>query len=240
MKRALAYLAALCIGFPAAGETLRLGTSPDYRPYAFFGPDHRLQGFDIALGDALCEQMKTDCVWVQAPFANLLTNLASGEYDAVLAALAITPERLALVTFTDSYDEASPEGIFVGLNKAFADIESMAIGVAAGTVHEQHLRNGNIKTRPYQTTAAAFQALLAGEIDLVFGSPGELEPRVFRTSRAAAILGREDIIAGATAIAVEQTNDDLRHRLNRALSALRADGSLARLRKTWLAQSTDL
>lgn len=241
MKTGLSYLAALCfLAMPAMGETLRLGTSPDYRPFAFHDTSGRLQGFDIALGDALCDRLKANCTWVESEFAALLAGLAAGRFDAVLAAVAVTADREKLVDFTDSYDEALPQGIFVGIDKAFSDVETMSIGVAAGTVHEQHLRKGNLAPRAYPSTAAAYDALLAGEIDLVFGSPAELEPRVFRTSRAASILGHEDIRAGGAAIAVAHGNDGLRQRLNTALAGLRADGTLSRLRKTWFAQAQEI
>lgn len=240
MKRSLTYLAALAFAFPAAAETLRLGTAGDYRPYAFHDTNGQLQGFDIALGDALCGRIKASCTWIEDGFAKLLPGLAQGHYDAVIAAVAVTRERQAMVDFTDSYEETPPEGIFVGIDTAYADVETMSIGVASGTIHEQHLKNGNLSPRSYPTTAAAFDALMSGEVDLVFGSPGELEPRVYRTSRAASILGREDISAGSAAIAVAKGNDTLRQSLNNALAELRADGTLARLRKTWLAPSQDL
>jgi ABC-type amino acid transport substrate-binding protein len=241
MTRLGAYLAALCLtALPATAETLRLGTSPDYRPFTFHGTNGQLQGFDISLGKALCQQLDAECTWVEDDFTNLLTGLEARRYDAVLAALAVTPERLQEVDFTNSYDDAQPRGIFVGIDKAFLDVEAMSIGVAAGTVHEQHLRNGNLAPRAYATTEAAYAALLSGEVDLVFGSPSELEPRVFRTSRAAQILGSEDISAGSAAIAVRKGDDALRNRLNQALASLRADGTLARLRKMGLAPGQDL
>lgn len=241
MKRSCAYLAALYLmALPAMAETLRLGTSPDYRPFAFHGAGGTLQGFDISLGKALCKQLDTKCTWVEDEFAELLPGLNAGHYDVVLAAVAITAERQQQVDFTDSYDDALPRGVFVGIDKASADVETMSIGVAAGTVHEQHLKAANLNTRSFPSTEAAYGALLAGEVDLVFGSPGELEPRVYRTSRAAAILGHEDIQAGSAAIAVRKGDTDLRLRLNKALAILRADGSLARLRKTWFSPAEDL
>lgn len=245
MKRALAhplaaYLAALCFGLPAVAETLRLGTSPDYRPFAYFGAKNQLQGFDIALGDALCAELKAECIWVQSAFPNLLTNLADGKIDIILAALAITPERRKQIDFTEAYIQGAPQGIFVGVDAKLPDITRLTIGVATGTVHEQHLRKLGLNSRGFISSEAAFQGLLNGEVTVLFGSPGELETRAFRSGSTAHVLGYATIESGAMAMAVQKSDDSLRHRLNQALARLRRNGVLARLRKTWLAPTSDI
>ena len=45
-------------------QTVRIALDLPYAPMEFERPDGRLEGFDIALGDALCRIAELECQWV--------------------------------------------------------------------------------------------------------------------------------------------------------------------------------
>ncbi len=63
-------------------------------------PDGKLTGFDVDIGDALCEQMKVKCTWAEQEFDGLIPALRVKKIDAILSSMTITDDRKKNVDFT--------------------------------------------------------------------------------------------------------------------------------------------
>ena len=85
---------------------LVVGTSADYPPYEFHteinGVD-TIVGFDIAIAQAIADELGVKLELIDMSFDNLLMSLASGEFDMVIAALSSDEEREKAVDFSDPY-----------------------------------------------------------------------------------------------------------------------------------------
>ena len=86
MKK-LALLGALALSvFSLASladeKPLKIGIEAAYPPFAFKQPDGSIAGFDYDIGNALCEQMKAKCTWVEQEFDGLIPALKVRKIDA--------------------------------------------------------------------------------------------------------------------------------------------------------------
>ena len=92
----------------AKGE-LVVGTSADYPPYEFHteidGVD-TIVGFDIAIAQAIADDLGVELKIVDMSFDNLLMSLSNGEFDMVIAGLSADEERMKTTDFSDTYLEA--------------------------------------------------------------------------------------------------------------------------------------
>ena len=92
----------------AKGE-LVVGTSADYPPYEFHteidGVD-TIVGFDIAIAQAIADELGVELKVVDMSFDNLLMSLSNGEFDMVIAGLTANEERLKANDFSDTYLES--------------------------------------------------------------------------------------------------------------------------------------
>ncbi|MBX3683667.1 MAG: transporter substrate-binding domain-containing protein, partial [Thauera sp.] len=52
-------------GFAKDWNEIRLASEGAYPPFNLIAADGSLQGFDIDIGNALCEEMKAKCTWVK-------------------------------------------------------------------------------------------------------------------------------------------------------------------------------
>ena len=89
------------------GGTLVLGTSADYAPYEFMYADDsgtmQYAGIDISAGQYIADELGMELQVENMSFDYLLTSLAKGDFDIVMAAIEVTPERLQSADFSDPY-----------------------------------------------------------------------------------------------------------------------------------------
>ena len=91
-----------------AKDVLEVGANVDFMPYEFYwtNPDtgeEELAGFDMALAKGIADKLGVKLELKDQAFAGLVTALSANEMDMVISGLAIKPERLEVVDFSDPY-----------------------------------------------------------------------------------------------------------------------------------------
>jgi polar amino acid transport system substrate-binding protein len=227
-----------------AAEALVFGTSTGYAPFSFYDAQQQLDGFDVALARALGEQMGVPVELKDMAFDGLFDALQLGQIDAAIAAISITPERQALVDFSEPYylGEDAVLGAS-GANRtdlqSLADLGKLKVGVQRGTVYETTIQTQLIDTG--QMPAAnlstfvgieeAVAALKAGQLDAVMldSSPAQDFVQAGGVTVVAAGLAPQDF-----GIALPKGDSARRDAINSALAELRANGTMARLYSEFL------
>lgn len=126
-----------------AGEkkTLVLGTSADYPPFEFHilqdGQD-TIVGIDVFVAQQIAEDMGAELEIVDMNFDNLLTLMAQGNCDMVLAAMESKPERLDAADCSDPYYTDLPPVIVTkaenaSLYSSLEDFSGKSVGAQTGT-----------------------------------------------------------------------------------------------------------
>lgn len=124
-------------------QTVRIALDLPYAPMEFERPDGSLEGFDIALGNALCRIAELECQWVVQAWEGIVAGLMARKYDVILSAMAITPERLRQFRIVGPYLQLA-SAWFV---PAASDLDRIvpetlsgrAIGVQRGTMHDRYV-----------------------------------------------------------------------------------------------------
>ena len=128
-----------------AGGTLVLGTSADYAPYEFMYADDsgtmQYAGIDISAGQYIADELGMELQVENMSFDYLLTSLAKGDFDIVMAAIEVTPERLQSADFSDPYYTDLPAMILVKADAAdqyntLADFAGKSVGAQTATTKE--------------------------------------------------------------------------------------------------------
>jgi polar amino acid transport system substrate-binding protein len=238
LRIALAASAAmLALGVAhAEDKVLKLGTEGAYPPFNNLTADGKLEGFDIDIGNALCEQMQVKCEWVTQDWDGIIPALQAGKFDAIIASMSITPERAEKVDFSGKYYN-TPSAIVVpkdsdlkGTTKA--DLAGKTIGVATSTTHF------NYASQTYtDSTVKGYPSSPEEQLDLVNGRLDAIEDDIVVLSQwletpdgaCCKILGTPepqpvDIFGPGAGIAVRKGDKELVDKLNEAIKAIRANG----------------
>ena len=207
-------------------------------------------GFDIGLMRAICSQLGLAMQPVRyagGDFNGIFDGLAERSCDAVISGTTITPQREAIVLFSEPYLEFN-QGVAVNRQKTpnvstVADLRGLTAGIQSGNtsdfVAKRLLAEGaiaGIKYYPYHGIATALDDLESGRIGLViklFPVISWLVKDRARLSVALQVPTHEKL-----GIAFAKGNAALCEAVNRALAALRASGEFSRLQARWFSNPT--
>ena len=224
-----------------AADKLRLGTEGAYPPFNYFDTAGHLVGFDIEIGQALCDHMKVQCELVAQDWDGIIPGLLAKKYDFIIASMFITDERKKQVDFTDPYylaamSHVAPKnsGITEFTNEA---MKGKIIGAQSGTTQAEFIQATypDADIRLYPTQDEVNLDLANGRLDLEVGDMLPMLDWVKKTDDGACceLIGEPitdpKFVGDGVGIAVRQEDDDLRMALNKALAEIRADGTYQKI-----------
>ncbi len=190
----LSSIAALMILFSTAqSNSIRIGTEGAYPPWNAKDESGKLIGFEVELANFLCIYMEADCTIVEQDWDGMIPGLIMRKYDAIMAGMSITDERMKTINFSQGYaDEVASLAVMKGsslegmdtpkainlsigggdvkkaLKTLTAALAGKTIGVQTATIHQNFLESGDVgsvKIRTYKTQDEVNLDLAAGRID---------------------------------------------------------------------------
>jgi len=203
-------------------------------------------GFDIELMRAVCKELHLamrPVAYTGDDFNGIFDALAKGECDAVISGTTITPERAAVVLFSQPYLEFN-QGIAVNAARtprltSTADLRGLTAGIQSGNTSDRVARDllaqghiAGIRYYPYHGIGSALDDLEAGRIGLVIKLFPVISWLVKDRPQLAVALQvptREKL-----GIAFAKDRADLCGAVDAAIKTLRGNGMFARLQAKWL------
>ncbi|MGH8930704.1 MAG: ABC transporter substrate-binding protein/permease [Egibacteraceae bacterium] len=148
-----------------------VGSDLAFAPFEFV-EDGESKGFDIELVTEIAGRLSVDVEFVNTSFDTIFTQLANGQFDAIVSGITITPERDESIDFSTPYFVAT-QGIAVlggSVVASVADLDGKTVAVQAATTGESYARERFAGTQvlSFPTSEAAFGALRANQVDAVF------------------------------------------------------------------------
>lgn len=236
------YSIALCLFFSMQvlavdinkNMVVDFATEANYYPFEYLDDEQQIQGFDIDLAKAVCRVANLTCNFHNQSFDSLLLTLQFGGFDAVIASLDITEERLSKFDFSDSYYQSAP--VFVGRNdnKETFSLVGKFIAVQSDSSNHHYLLKHAKKNSfiiAYPSSSKTFLDLKESKIDVVFADEAVASNFLDQENNRVnfSIKQTEDIFLDGFSlgygIAVKKGNSVLLERLNYGLQIIRNDGT---------------
>ncbi len=238
-KMMLVAAAALALATPTvAQETVRIATEGAYAPWNFLNDAGEPAGYEIALGNAICETAGLTCEWIINDWDSIIPNLLAGNYDLIMAGMSITDERLETIDFSDNYFPPDPSKYVAAAdaNLDFANLSGARVGVQGGTIQaayaEENLGGANTIVT-FSTADQAMADLAAGNLDTILADGAYLEPVVAASNGAIEFVGEDVMIGGGVGAGIRKEDAELKAKVNEALASLKADGTVDKLIAEW-------
>jgi len=250
---------------PAAGETpatidisgvpelqdgtMTIGSDIAYAPFEFYQEGTEIEdGLDVDIAKAIAEQLGVEVEFINSPFDTIRDALNTNEFDVVISAMTINPERQEEVDFVPYLSVGTgvlvpaenPDGI-----QELEDLCGLTVAVQLGTIQETMIDDLNaqcdeaIDKVTFDTNPLAVQDLRTG------GADANLSDYPVAYLDAQESAGELEVVEPAPnpepyGIAVRKGSTELKAVLQEALNRIIADGTYDSILADWGLSGTAL
>lgn len=235
-------------------ETLKVATNAEFAPFEYMEND-KIVGFDIALIKLICKRIGVNVVVESMEFESALLAVQAGTHDIAIAGITKNAERDEMMDFSDDYFTAAQVVVvksdnteYDGVSDADALVEALTgkkINVAFGQI-AQFFAEGNenfdypgIKDAQVVKQSSVNTAILATDSTSVTICDDTVAQTIVANTN-----GQYKIVSNAAgtikltdekyAIGVKNGNTELVSKINEALKAFQADGTIERLKEEFI------
>jgi polar amino acid transport system substrate-binding protein len=233
---------------------LTIGTdNPAYPPWFGGSPQGQWKisdpesgkGFESAVAYAVAEKLgfsRDEVEWTVVPFNNSFKP-GPKDFDFDINQISYTPKRAEVVDFSDSYYDVNQSVVALNDSKiadasSLADLKDAKLGAPVGTTSYDYITENiqpSQQPQVYDTLDAGVAALKAKQIDgLVVDLPTAFYITAVQVTNGK-IVGQFPTVGTQEHFGmVLQKDSPLTACVNDALAALKSDGTLDQIQKTWL------
>ena len=243
---AAAVLVTSATGAPArhAGGTLTFCSDITYPPEEFYQGNTKAVGSDIDIGNAVAKRMGRTAKFQNTGFDGIIAALLAKKCDAVISGMNDTASRRKQVGFGDYLSVGQSLMVKKGNPSHVAGLASLSgksVSVEVGTTNKDFLDAASKKLKaqgkpaikvqafPHDTDAAA--ALKTGKVDAYFGDSPVVAYYIQKDSSFA--FGGSPINPIPVGIAVRKDDPATKSGIQKAITAMYADGSIKRILAKW-------
>ncbi len=228
----------------AFAETLRAGTECTYHPFNYRDENGVLQGYDIDIGAEVGKRIGAEIEWVCQKWDGMIPSLLAEKYDLIVASMSITDERSEKIDFSVPYrisvgqfiaakeknlqlfnadDSVNPEGF-----------KGVKIGLQRATTYDNWIqaKAPDAEIVRYDNVEPLYLDLTAGRVDAIMTNPMKAHLKFLSQPDGAGygIVGPQitdqEFFGIGVGIGLRKGNDELLARINEALEAMKADGTM--------------
>ena len=194
----------------------------------------KIIGFEVDIAEALGKRLRMEPQFVQQQWDGLVPGLQRGEYDAVIAGLEITPERLEKISFSSPY-YYSTLSMTVRLDETRIrtpeNLPTRTVGTLKASLAERYLHEiGVTDVKTYDNQAHPYIDLILGRLDaVVMDTPIALYYAYGEQFHNVELPSTKFPIA----IGLRKDDGALLKAVNEALGEMRTDGTLKSIYQQW-------
>ncbi len=221
---------------------LTVCTHLPYPPFQSKDSSGKVVGFDVDLLDLVAKELKVEQDIKDTPFEGIKSgqDLKTGKCDIAAAAMSITPERQAVIDFSDAYFDAT-QALLVKSGapyKSLADLKGKKVGAQASTTglafaKKNETANG-YRVVDYRDLASQQQALATGQIDAAINDVPVWGDFVKKNSGKYTIATEFDTGDKYGFGIAKGTNPELVKTVNEVLAKSREDGTYDTIYEKWI------
>ena len=249
MTQKMLSMALIAVGstlaLTAQAADLKVAIDPTYEPFTYKTADGKPTGFDVDIANAICAEMKRNCVFVEQVWDSMIPGLQARKYDVVVSSLSITEERKRVIDFSDRYYK-TPSAIVVKKGTVYANPASLKgkrIGVLKGSTQEKwamgELKPAGVTVVPYEAQDQVYLDIKAGRLDGTVADKVEVHGGFLRKPEGKdyGYVGPDQYetkyYGDGIGIGMRKGQKDLKDQINKAIKTIRSNGTYNTIAKKY-------
>ncbi len=241
---ALSIALAAATFVPAAfAETITVGAYPANPPWEYKTETGDFEGFEVDVAREVAKRLGMEVTFQDLGFQALFAATSSGRIDFAISSISITNERLQNQSFTQPYYDS--DGTIVGREDSkvttLEELDGKTIGVVAATTGEAWAKEnaekyGIADIRSYSAQQDLLLDVRAGRLE---GGAGEIAGFQYAMTQVPGLKILVRIPTGERFAMMTRKDHPLLEKANEAISAMKEDGTMAAIHKTWFGVDPD-
>lgn len=221
----------------AQADEMKVGANIGNVPWEFQDASGNMVGFEIDLVNEVAKRLGKEAKIENIPFNGLFSAVQSGQIDAAVSSITITPKRLQSVSFAQPYydsDQSLTVTAASGL-KGLDGLKGKIVGVDTGSTGdmwatENQAKYGFAEIRKFEGLAPAMLDLEAGRID---GYISDIPALQYYVKDKPQFVVAQRIPTGEQYSIMFAKDSPLAAETNKILADLKKEGFIAGLHEKW-------
>ena len=223
---------------PQATQEIRVAIDPTYKPFTFKTEDGKPTGFDVDVAQALCDEVKAKCVFVEQVWDSMIPGLEAKKYDAIISSMSITEERLKVVDFTGKYYNTPSQIVVrndINSDGSAASLKGKKLGVLKGSTQEKYAKGelapAGVKIVSYEAQDQVYLDIKAKRLDGTVADVLEVQGGFLDTADGknykfvgSSLASFTQYFGTGAGIAVRKGDTELKTKLDAAIQTIRKNG----------------
>lgn len=246
-----------------AGEPTRIVVEGTYPPWNIQAADGSLSGFDVELAKEVCRRAALDCQFTAQVWDSQIPSLLAGKFDAMMTVgptpkrlkvmmfstpYAATPEafmvakagRLTALPNDGAKVKADDAAAKPAMDALHDALKGKTVAVVGSSSLQDFLEknlSGGVEIRAYKSEPDMLLDLRAGRVDAVFDSSAFLRSAARKPENADLVITgpllSADTLAATVCFGFSPGHTELKAKLDGAILAAAADGTVKALSTKW-------
>lgn len=213
----------------SAKPVLRVATEATYAPFETIDKNGNFVGFDMDLIRLVADQAGMQLKMLNVSWDGIIPGLMNGNYDCIIAAMTITPERKKQIAFSVPYFSNKQTLVVKNNNSTIKtpdDLIGKTVTVQNGTTGDLYASTlKDVKMKRFDTNPQAIQELLNNNADAAV-MDNLVAYDAVKNSKGLKAIDIEKIDKEDYGIGIRKDNEQLVAKINKAIEALKKNGKL--------------
>lgn len=227
-----------------ADDTIDIVFDNAYAPFEFKDSDQVYKGLDVDIINEVAKRSGWTMNQTFPGFDAAVNAVQSGSADALMAGTTITEARKKVFTFSDPYFDTK---IVVATTKSntissYNDLKGKTVGVKNGTAAQAFLEENKDKygfsIKTFDTGDLMYNSLSTGAVDAVMDDEAVIQYAIQQGQDLSIDIEGEAIGSFGFSVKKGSQYEYLVEDFNKALAAMKEDGTYEKIMNTWLGSST--
>lgn len=232
-------------------KEIRIATEAGYPPFEYIAPNGEIQGFNVDIGNEICQRLKAKCIWIDQSFDSLIPGLQARKFDLANSTMTATDARRKVIDFsTPLYVVASRlvASKDKNLEPTADSLKGLRVGVQQGTTMETYARKEwapkGVQIITYPSYTNAFTDLAAGRIDASFQeAPNAIDgflnkPEGANFHLTGGVVTNSPILNEPIAIGLRKGNKELKEAVDNVIKSMLSDGTILQFSEKYFQPQT--
>lgn len=240
----VALLLAASAGVLAAEKrVLKVGSDLTYAPFEFLNDKNEYSGFDVDIIRAVGKALGWEVQIINVGWDGLFAGLVNGNYDCVISAVTITPERAKTMSFSTPYYTAETGQVIVIRKDERAikkpqDLAGKVVAVQINTTGQYAAEGiqGIKQIKTFNTTPEALQDVMNGGSQAAVIDSPVAEEFMKQHPGANLMMAGPPFTHEQYGIVVRKNDKALLAQINKGLELIRKNGEYQQIFQKWFGQ----